>query len=261
MTMLEDAPVATGPIVRSFSIDDLVVRSDGDGRTVEAYAAVFGQPTEITDHYGHYYEVIDRSAFDGVIKRNVKPLVFFNHARDIFGRPSEKWSAPIGVHRSIMSDGRGLRVSAYISRTPAGDEALELMRDGAVDGFSFSGKPNRSKKVAPAQSQDLPTVIRQELGLAEYGPAVMRAYEGARVLALRSQQLADEIGQLSPDQLAELVDVLRTRVPDLADLADLGRSDDTKGADDAASPDPRAAGEFEAKRRLMAARLRGLTPS
>ena len=259
MTMLEDAPVATGAIVRSFAIDDLVVRSGGDGRTVEAYAAVFGQPTEINDHYGHYYETIDRTAFDGVIKRGVKPLVFFNHARDIFGRPSEKWSAPIGVHRSIQADGRGLRVAAYISRTQAGDEALELMRDGAVDGFSFSGKPNRSKKITAAGG-DLDTVVRQELGLTEYGPAVMRAYEGAKVLALRSQQLADEIGELSPDQLAELVEVLRSRVPDLATLEG-GRSDATLDADDAASSDieVRAAGEFEAKRRQMAARLRGLT--
>ena len=33
------APAAiTGPIQRSFAIDDLVVRSEGDGRTVEAYA-------------------------------------------------------------------------------------------------------------------------------------------------------------------------------------------------------------------------------
>ncbi len=260
MTMLDDAPVTTGPITRSFAIDDLIVRSDGDGRTVEAYAAVFGQPTEITDHYGHYYEVIDRSAFDGVIKRGVKPAVFFNHARDIFGRPSEKWSAPIGVHRSIIADGRGLRVSAYISRTPAGDEALELMRDGAVDGFSFSGKPNRSKELAPATAGDLKTVYRQELGLAEYGPAVFRAYEGARVLALRSQQIADELGEMTPDQLAELIAVLRTRVPDLATLEG-GRSDDAPSADNAASSDidVRAAGEFEAQRRQMAARLRGLT--
>lgn len=254
MTMLDEAPTVTGPITRSFAIDDLVVRSDGDGRTVDAYAAVFGQPTEVQDQYGHYFETIERSAFDGVIKRNVKPKVMFNHARDIFGNPSDKWSAPVAVHRSMLSDGRGLRVSSWYVQTPAGDEALELVRSGAVDGFSFSGKPNRSRTIAAARGNDLPTIVRQELGLAEYGPAVFRVYEDARVLAVRSQQIADEIGNLPPDQLAELVEVLRSRVPDLADL---GRSDDTKDADDAASHD-RAAGEFDAQRRLMAARLKGL---
>ena len=251
-----EAPAVTGPILRSFAIDDLVVRSDGDGRTVDAYAAVFGKAAEIRDQYGHYFETIDRAAFDGVLRRNVKPKVMFNHARDIFGNPSDKWSAPVAVHRSAEADGRGLRVSSWYVNTPAGDEALELVRSGAVDGFSFSGKPNRSRKIAAARGEDLPTIVRQELGLSEYGPAVFRAYDDARVLALRSQQIVDNIDALSTDQLAELVEVLRARVPDLADL---GRSDDTFAADATASHD-RAAGEFNAQRRLMAARLRGLTP-
>lgn len=250
-----DAPVVTGPIQRSFAIDDLIVRSDGDGRTVEAYAAVFGQPTEIRDQYGHYYETIDRTAFDGVLKRNVKPAVFFNHGRDIFGNPSDKWSAPVAVHRSASTDGRGLRVSSWYVNTPAGDEALELIRSGAVDGFSFSGKPNRSRTIAAAKGDDLPTVVRQELSLAEYGPAVFRAYEGARVLAMRSaSQIVESLDELQPEQVTELLDVLRSRFPDLADF---GRSGNQSDADNVVSPD-RAADEFNLQRRLMAARLRGL---
>ena len=31
-------------------------RTGGDGRTVEAYAAVFDDPAEINDHEGHYIE-------------------------------------------------------------------------------------------------------------------------------------------------------------------------------------------------------------
>ncbi len=251
------APAVTGPILRSFAIDDLVVRSEGDGRTVEAYAAVFGQPAEIRDQYGHYYETIDRTAFDGVLKRNVKPKVMFNHARDIYGNPSDKWSAPVAVHRSAVADGRGLRVTSWYVKTPAGDEALELVRSGAVDGFSFSGKPNRSRTIAAARGEDLPTIVRQELSLAEYGPAVFRAYDDARVLAMRSDQLADQLAELPHDQLAELVAVLRSRLPDLADL---GRSDTPSDADDAALPD-RAAGDFHHQRRLMAARIRGVIPT
>lgn len=252
---IEAAPPVTGPIQRSFAIDDLVVRSEGDGRTVDAYAAVFGQPTEIRDQYGHYYESIDRTAFDGVLKRNVKPAVFFNHGRDIFGNPSDKWSAPVAVHRSASVDGRGLRVSSWYVNTPAGDEALELIRSGAVDGFSFSGKPNRSRTIPAAKGEDLPTVVRQELSLAEYGPAVFRAYEGARVLAMRSaSQIVESLDELDPEQVADLFEVLRSRFPDLADI---GRSGNPQTADDVASHD-RAADEFNTQRRLMAARLRGL---
>ncbi len=261
---MTDTPEPTGPINRSITIDDLVVRSDGDGRTVEAYMAVFNTPTEIEDHYGHYYEVIDRSAFNGVIKRNAKPQVMFNHGRDMFGARSDRWSAPVAVHRSMEPDGRGVRVESSYLATPAGDEALELIRSGAVDGYSFSGKPNRSRTI-PATNGDLPTIVRQDMGLVEYGPAILRAYEGARVLALRSQRLdefdpiewADEIEKLTPDQFAELAPVLRSRVPDLADLI-AGRSDDTPNADDTPSSIDDA-GDFEIRRRHMAARLRGLT--
>lgn len=253
--MSDDDPVAPRqPISRSFALDDLVVRSDGDGRTVEAYAAVFGAPTEIRDHYGHYFEVIDRSAFDVTIRRGTKVGVLFNHGLDIYGNPSDRFSMPIGIPEAITTDGRGLRTVTRIARTELGDEVLELMRDGAIDGFSFSGKPLRSQKLAPSKGDDLPTVVRQELALKEYGPAVFRAYVGAKVLALRADNLADQIDQLPVDQLSELVDVLRARVPDLADL---GRSEDTPALDDT-DPPARAAGEFNAQRRRMAARLRGL---
>lgn len=257
-------PTATGPVLRSYAIDDLVVRSDGDGRTVEAYMAVFNQPTEIQDQYGHYYEVIDRSAFNGVIKRNAKPLVMFNHGRDMHGTRSDYWSTPVAVHRSMEADGRGVRVSSWYVQTPKGDEALELIRSGAVDGYSFSGKPNRSQPIA-ATNGDLPTIVRQDMGLVEYGPAILRAYEGARVLALRSestdfdpQELVEQLERLNPDQLAELVPVLRSSVPDLADLI-IGRSE-TPGIADGTAPSSDAASEFDIQRRQLAARLRGLTP-
>jgi hypothetical protein len=45
--------------VRAWALDDIRIRSGGDGRTVEAYAAVFDTPTEVHDQDGHYNEVID----------------------------------------------------------------------------------------------------------------------------------------------------------------------------------------------------------
>jgi HK97 family phage prohead protease len=246
------------PITRSFVLDDLVVRSDGDGRTVEAYAAVFGQPTEISDHFGHYMEVIDRTAFNEAINgRSLvrqKPRVLFNHGRDIYGNPSDRFSMPIGTPETITADTRGLRTVTRIAKTPLGDEVLELMRSGAIDGFSFQGKPIKSQQVAAPSRDELPTIVRQKLGLAEYGPGVFVAYAGAGVLAIRTEQIVAEIDQLTPDQLAELVDVLRSRVPDLATVP---VETDARDADETGQP-VRAADELDPHRRLMAARLRGL---
>src|SRR6266568_7666268 len=56
--------------MRLYPLEDIhILRSadGGDGRTVEAYAAVFGEPAEIQDHEGHYVEVIDPSAFNRAI--------------------------------------------------------------------------------------------------------------------------------------------------------------------------------------------------
>ena len=39
--------------VRNYPLEDITIRSGGDGRTVEAYAAVFNVDTEIHDHQGN----------------------------------------------------------------------------------------------------------------------------------------------------------------------------------------------------------------
>ena len=69
-----------------------------------------------------------------------------------------------------------------------------------------------------------------------------------------ASKIVESIDELDHDQLAELVAVLRSRFPDLADI---GRSVDSSNADDAALHD-RAAGDFNHQRRLMAARIRGI---
>ena len=55
---------------RTYDLEDIhIVRSaqGGDGRTVEAYAAVFNTAAEIHDHEGHYLEEIDPAAFNNVL--------------------------------------------------------------------------------------------------------------------------------------------------------------------------------------------------
>jgi HK97 family phage prohead protease len=189
-------------ITRICPVEDIhVIRSEqgGDGRTVEAYAAVFGQQAEIRDQDGHYTEVIDRSAFTrsidhasrsrGGFAGSVK--VLWNHGRDLSGNPSDRFSMPIGVPVEITADARGLLTRTRYSETPLADEVLENIRNGSITAQSFVGPIMRSdpqlrrgERYYP-RGEKLTTVHRLELGLRDYGPVLFPAYEGAQIVGVR----------------------------------------------------------------------------
>src|SRR6185369_2123410 len=90
---------------RSWALDDVFIQRSGDGRTVEAYAAVFNTPTEIKDQHGHYMEVIDRTAFNRAISHGINRInVLFNHGFTVHGNADALGSVPIGSPVDIQPD-------------------------------------------------------------------------------------------------------------------------------------------------------------
>ncbi len=205
-------------ISRGVPITDLEVK----GRTVTAYAAVFNQPAEISDNHGHYLETIDPKAFNRTIKgAGAKAGVFYNHGMTIHGTPSEAGSIPIGVPTEITADRKGLLTVARYNGTPMAEAVLEAMRDGAIPGYSFTGRiiqsnPNR---IPRARGGELPTVTRTELGLKEFGPTPFPAYSGAEIVSMRSALLGGH-AMMSEDELAEkLLNLLLSRATRVTDSA------------------------------------------
>jgi len=203
-------------ITRSFPLEDISV-SGGDGRTVTAYAAVFNVEAEIRDHEGHYNEVIDPLAFTTQLQRSKvgnswRVGVFYNHGLTLHGTPSERGSMPLGVPLEIRSDNRGLLTVTRYNKTQQADEVLESINNGDITGQSFTGAIRRSDPTLTRgqrraggyrkQNGQLTTVRRMELGLDEYGPTPIPAYE-AEILGVRYRQrgyvLPDEL-KLSEDQ-------------------------------------------------------------
>lgn len=180
---------------RSFSLSDISIMraSDGhgDGRTVEAYAAVFDTPTEITDGQGHYMEVISRTAFKRTLTHGIDTVGFYyHHGLTIHSTPSDLGSVPIGSPLEIRPDAKGLLTVTRFNRSDLADAVLEAIRNGDIKGYSFRGKifqstPSRVPKVT--RGGGLPTITRTELGLMEYGPTPMPAYRDAGILAVRSE--------------------------------------------------------------------------
>lgn len=196
------AGASRSELMRDYPLEDIhIVRSGegGDGRTMEAFAAVFNTETEIRDHEGHYLEVIEPAAFNKRIadlKRarsgfgQVK--VLFNHGRGMDGLPAERFMMPVAVPVSVEATSRGLLTRSRFVSTPLGDEVLELVRSGAVTAMSFQGRIVRSTpqlgrygRHRPDSSGRLVSVRRTELGLREFGPVLFPAYEGAEINGVR----------------------------------------------------------------------------
>ena len=217
---------APTPYTRSFALEDISVRA-GDGRTVDAYAAVFNSPTPIRDQDGEYEEIIDPSAFDRAIdharrtKGGWNIPVMFNHGMTIFQTPSERHSVPIGTLEEIRAEQRGLFTRTRYHKTGPADEVLEAIREGSITAYSFSGAFNRSTPALPVgdkyrpdrRTGKLTTVRRTESTLRELGPATFAAYPDAEIVGVRAEQAAMLINSMSYDERQRLAEIFRSGTP------------------------------------------------
>ncbi len=222
---------------RSWELEDIIIRSGGDGRTVEAYAAVFNSPAEIHDQHGHYMEEIDRTAFNRTLSHGIDRIgVFFNHGMTIHRTPSDMHSVPIGRALEIRPDGHGLLTVTRYNRGEDADRILEAIRNDAIRGYSFRGPIIRSNPKRPprARAGGLGLWRHLELGLVEFGPTPSPAYAGAGIMAVRSAELAaalDEAKQIITDMSATPRDpVDNTATPDVGPGAEDSRASALRSA-------------------------------
>jgi phage head maturation protease len=222
------------PYTRSFALDDISIRAGGDGRTVDAYMAVFNSPVRIVDRDGEYEEEIDPACFNRAIsdaapsgsRRNWKVGVFYNHGLTIHGTPSERHSEAIGIPLDIRPDGKGV----FTSTRYTNDEILEGIRDGRYSSYSFAGVFRRSDpmptgRYRPSRDGTLTRVRRLESTLREYGPTPFPAYEGAEVIGVRAEQAAALLVGLSYDERQRLIEIFRSGAP--LDPPDVDAPDDS----------------------------------
>jgi HK97 family phage prohead protease len=102
-----------------------------DGRTLEGYAAVFGQSTQIRDQLGEYTEEIMPGAFKRSLGQRT-PLVQYGH-----GQHPMIGDLPIAVPERIVEDKTGLYVRARLIESPLTEHMAEAVRQGAIQGMSF----------------------------------------------------------------------------------------------------------------------------
>lgn len=194
--------------------------AQGDGRTLQGYAAVFDEPTRIDSWEGAFDEAISPGAFRKTLKERT-PVLQFDHGHD-----ARTGSVPIGSIQDIREDEHGLFVSARMYANDVVEPIRQAIEGGSIDGMSFrfrvmddawrdkDGKTVKASELDellwnPGERGPLLRTIR-EVELFELGPVVFPAYESTTV-GVRSQlaQLSNRERELL---LSELLSELRSTV-------------------------------------------------
>jgi HK97 family phage prohead protease len=153
-------------------IRNALVRADTTGRTIYGLAVPYGVPAEVNDGFGPYREQFAPGAFTRSInERGAKVKLFTQH---------ETRKLPIGRAAELSERADGLHVAFSVARTRDGDEALELVSSGVVDGFSIGFAPVRERRESDR------TVTRLEASLREVSLVHSPAYADALVGGVRS---------------------------------------------------------------------------
>jgi HK97 family phage prohead protease len=180
-----------------------------DGLTLQGYAAVFNEWTEIDSWEGTFRERIAPGAFKRTLGQRMPVLQFDHGSHPLIG------SIPLGRITSIVEDDRGLKVKARLSDNWLVEPVRDAIRDGAITGMSFRfSVPANGDKVVRGKDGVLERTI-SEIALYEVGPVVFPAYEQTSV-GVRSRQALDALQD--PEVRTEIARLL-TNGTDLASLA------------------------------------------
>ncbi|WP_075833772.1 MULTISPECIES: HK97 family phage prohead protease [unclassified Rhodococcus (in: high G+C Gram-positive bacteria)] len=161
----------------------------GDGLTLEGYAAVFNQDTEISSWEGTFSERIAKGAFVKTLREKT-PVMQFDHGHD-----PRTGTVPIGVYTELREDSHGLFVAGRLHDNDLVKPIRQAIASGALTGMSFRFRvvkdewtDEKGRKLDAEAAYDrlyrgkekLSRTIR-EVALSEAGPVVSPAYAGTSV--------------------------------------------------------------------------------
>ena len=167
-----------------------------DGLTLDGYAAVFNEWTDIDSYEGTFQERIAPGAFRKTIQERMPVLQFDHGTHPLIG------SIPLGVITSIKEDSHGLRVKARLSDNWLVEPVRDAIRDGSIQGMSFRFRVINEKW---ARSDSGPQRTITEVALYEAGPVVFPAYEQTSV-GVRSREILTSL--TDPEVRGEIAKLL-----------------------------------------------------
>lgn len=166
------------------SPDSIVIRdeAEGDGRTIDGYAVLFDVPSEV-----------EPGVFEIVRKGALKPYRGRVYLRDKHGPLG---GVEIGMVETTEDD-KGLKISARISDTTHGRDALQLIRDKVIQDLSIGYY--EAPGYVSVDKENRRIVNRGDL--FEVALSHQGAHQGAQITAIREvgQEPATKEGTNMPD--------------------------------------------------------------
>jgi HK97 family phage prohead protease len=171
---------------RSYTID-LEYRAEGDGRTISGIAVPYDVEQKIS---GSLTEVFRKGAFADVVRAPFRVKLLRGH---------DAKALPLGRATMLRETDKGLYAEMRVSNTVAGDEVLELIKDGALDNLSIGFMPLKNRK------REDGVIERIKAHLAEISLVTFGAYgEMAAVSGVRDTELEEN------PRLAQAREILAT---------------------------------------------------
>lgn len=146
---------------------------------------------------------------------------------------------PIGRVVQATNTDEGWRHRAIISRTPAGDEAYELAKDGVIDRFSVGFEPVESTETRDDDGGM--TITHTKVKLREVSLVPFPAYEGAAMTQVRQEPQEEHMGESAAT--ADDVSELRENIEELNRRVEVGLTPTTSTP----GPVARSLGDFVRK--------------
>ncbi len=171
---------------RSYTID-LEYRVEGDGRTISGIAVPYDVEQKIN---GSLTEVFRKGAFADVVRAPFRVKLLRGH---------DAKALPLGRATMLRETDKGLYAEMRVSNTAAGDEVLELIKDGALDNLSIGFMPLKNRK------REDGVIERIKAHLAEISLVTFGAYgEMAAVSGVRDTEMGEN------PRLAQAREILAT---------------------------------------------------
>lgn len=202
--------------MKNKTVKGVELKADGDKRIIKGYAAIFNVLDSDEDiiKAGAFREtIINDFSPPGDGKNRVKLL--WQHSRaEVIGRPTV-----------LREDSMGLYFEGKVSKTQRGDEALELISDGAIDEMSFGFDVMSAEWMDYGESKMRVRALTR-LKLWEISPVTWGASSATSVSAEKADELALLVKALSdtdptPAQIKSVMSIIDARHGELDALRSL----------------------------------------